>query len=133
MNKTNETTNTIDPYKVVYSKIMERYDQHQKNAERHRAALEEEKYKMKLMNMLICDINDVTDVDDYNAEYGNVEYHLDKVFTSCIQSLNNLSKECSTIEYKCKMQMLEYVTALQKLLKSECDEKALEVFFISTI
>lgn len=157
---TNETTNTIESTKVVYSKIMERYERHEKNAARHWARLEkdycwnyscysltlyEEKYNMQLLKDLISAINDndLNDTDDYSAEF-----HIDNVFTSCIKSLkyflkdvqnvrsqssNNLSNECSTIEYKCKMQMLEYVTALQVLLKSECDEKALEAFFIATL
>lgn len=155
---TTESTNTAIATEVVYGKIMEMYAQHEKKADRFMAYLEkdfieayasysqelyEHKFMMKLIKRLVSEINDVTDADDYNGEY-----HFEQVFTRITnaltsfvsdtqnirsQSSNPLYNECSTIEYKCKVRMLQLIKAWQTLLKSECDENALNVYFFNTL
>lgn len=155
---TTESINTANATEVVYGKIMEMYTQHEKKADRFMTYLEEDfieayasysqelymhKYMMKLIKRIISDINNVTDADDLNGEY-----HFEQIFIGITNALtafvsdtqnirsqtsNPLYNECSTIEYKCKVRMLQLIKAWQTLLKSQCDENALNVYFFDTI
>jgi hypothetical protein len=148
-----ETITTDKACKLVYSKICERFERHQKTAARwsknidkdylnnyptYSLDLFQEKYMMKLVEQLCEAIRNAPDTKEgigeaFTRAIASLSFQLRDVSNLRSKSSNSVYNECTTIQYACKVEMVEFIKALATLLNSDCGEDAICIFNLNTM